>query len=238
MEEEIPTIQLFQDFIVDILCKITENYKPFTHSIIRELKTTLGHHPIQVLDDYGGFLDFDPANEWCIPQCTKALTTIGQACDIYISQNPKDLSSDVFNYYKKGIIELKTNYVDKSLHAINAVYPVMKEATEYNNVALVNIAFLCPKQFWTCFWENFTGLTSILHDEDDENDNIRLLNFIQLPIREHILSRDPNQRQFCKAMLQKIIYKAQTKKHESRVLHLDGRAFNEAMSITGLIMHP
>ena len=201
MEKENPSINLFQYFIVDILCKITENYKPFTHSIIRELKTTLGHHPIQVLDDYGGFLEFDPANEWCIPQCRNALIRIGQACDRYVSQTPRKISPELFEYYTKGIIKLKTKYVDKSLHAINAVYPVMKEATEYNNVALVNIAFLCPKQFWTCFWENFTGLTSILHDEDDENDNIRLLNFIQHPIREHILRRQCNvlvARQCCK----------------------------------------
>lgn len=239
MEEENTAIELFHDFIITILSKCSKIDKRFIWSIMQELKkTTLGMHPSEVFDHYPGYLDYDPENEWWIPELIDGLTKIREGCDQYIAENPRDLRSGPFNQYANGIIEFRANYVDMVLHAAHAVYPIMKEATEDNNVALVNIAFLHPEIFWTCFWEKITGLTRILQYEYYEDAYIRLLHFIKQPIQRDILTKNAKQWVCCKEMLQKIIDTKESQKPANRVLHLGGRAFNLALEITGLTLQP
>lgn len=238
--EQQPAIHLFQNFIVDILCKCSDIEGKYVWSIMNELKRSAGFSAAHSINDGRRELDYDPPVDWNIPQFRAKLMTVCDACERYIMDdtNPRNLRTLVYKQHSRELERFKRQYLEKTIETIDAVYPSMKIATKDVNEALINIARLHPMIFWTCFWKSLTGLTSLIQYEEDENDNIRLLHFIEKPIQNHILNADSNQWESCKRALQDIIDRREKHSLAKRILNMTGPSFSEALRITGITLFP
>lgn len=234
---EIQAIDHFHNFIIDLLCRCSEIDADYARSVMDHLQRTIGVHPLEIIQDGRVGMDGIPEQNWNIPLFQEKLIIARDACERYISHKPENLRTSVHDPNSLIVNKFKNEYLDKMLQTIDAVYPNMRNATEVKNDALVNIAKLHPKIFWTCFWETATGLTTIMHYASDEDNNCKLLDFIRLPMKNELLSFQ-DQWQQCRWALQSIIDRRESHSPAKRILNILGDSFAMALEITGLTLFP
>lgn len=238
-EDSIPALQIFHNFVVDFLLKCSRSNHsmiPKSNTTLNELSRVTGIPKYNFNNDIICGLDYDPILEYGIPEFEELLNLMDRACQNYNQANPTSLREVVYRLRANAMQEYKRNYVDKMLQIVQAVYPVMKNAKENSNEALLHMATMDPTLFWTCFWEDTTNLIRFFALGDDDDYNLRLHQFIEIPIRQ--LLSDINQRKECRTALQKIIDTMESRCPANRVLNYHSLSFNEALRITGLFLTP
>lgn len=231
-------IDLFHNFVVDFLIQCSKkNDFEYEWSFMNELSRITELSVNELFNDCIGYLDFEPESDHGIPKYENSLMIMMTACTRYIENNPSGSRTAVHQRFAEKIKIFQQNYVAKMLEIVRAVFPVMKQATEINNAALLRMASKEPTIFWTCFWERTTNLVRLFElDDKEEKDDLALQKFLENPIRQVLT--DKAQFRACRAALQNIIDAMEKRRPADRILNYHSQSFNEALRITGLVMMP